>query len=323
MRLRRLNIIIVEDEDVAFNHLKQDLEDYCDFVKRIYRLTYHNDVYDLRGWRKTDLLIVDNPENAGLDFLKDLYLSEKPYVNRIHSLIHTRAPLIEEEPRLYRESRFLHERSQKLFTGIIYKRFNSVEKIIEIIKNIVYDKEIYPIIDWMQDEEINTSIEPEKLILFREFHNLKHDIISELRPLVSIMNELSLNHNKTCLKRILRKYKFFLRDIHDHKTILLNNIKKFVSFNYEHQIFQEALKDSYELAHHRNYLSGWLSEEHISNMVMKSFSEVDIYLENKHTIDRIMRMSGNYNFNLILSEYRNLIESLNKVTSVLDIELVK
>lgn len=318
--MKKINLIIIESDDAMFDRLNQDLKDYSPYVNKIYRSSYHNDVYKINFWHKCKLIIANNPEDSGVDFFKSLYLNPISKKRRIYGIIYTRSH--ENDIHFYRITRFLHEWSDHLFLGVIYKRYGSLEKILEIIRNIANNLYFYSIIDWIQRQENPAILNPLRLELLRKLHNLKHQIFIKLQPLISNLTEFNENKDVKKLRNNLKNNEIFFENIQSCYLKLHELIREFLQLEFKNTKLDSANAKS-ETSFYVKNLKKFINLEQ-ANALNNLGHYVTIFDKNgmgfdiDYAVSQLTIKSNNGFLENFLKEYDGFIKSLNKLINLLD-----
>jgi len=316
--MKKINIIIVEIDDAMFNRLKQDLEEYAiDYVNKIYRCTYHKDVYHIPQWNYCKLIIAHNPENTGLDFFKSLYLNPESIEYGIKGIIYTRSH--NNEIQFYRQARFLYEKSQHLFLGVIYKRYGSLEKILELIENIACGRQSYPLIDWTLGDEKIPIVETGKLESWRQLHNLKYQMLDHLQPLIATLIELNEDKSTSSLHKNLKNYEQYFISIKSHYQQLNENVNKLLKDELKEYCFKYPESIS-ETSYYTKQLKNFISKSDINRNNFTDY--VSLFTKRNSDINNIIKnlilRRDNGAIDRFLKTYNEFTQSLNMLSNLLD-----
>lgn len=320
MSQKQINLIIVERDDSMFDLLKQDIKQYSPYVSRVYRCSYHEDVYSVKSWYNCKLIIANNPENAGFNFFKSLYRKQdKIYQNKVHGLIYTSGQ--EDELRFYRAAISLYEWSRHLFLGVVYKRFGGLEKILEIIRNICCEFPLYPVIDWLQKESDAFILDSIQLQTLRKTHNLKYEILTKLQPLISLLRRYTETDNPQLIRDIIVNFNNLFENSYTHTQQLM---EKFLQIKFKDKSLDSSLDARMETSFYVKQIKKFFAPEMKSENNLYGF--LQLFSDDKKlvrgTIDDIKPSIRDSHIEVFLREYSKFIYSLNKLINLVDEECV-
>lgn len=312
----KVDIIIVENDDSMFDREKSDLKIFSPHIDKIYRCSYHQDVYNFDHLYDCRLIIANNPDNIGLSFFKSFYLSTEIKNHKIYGLLYS--DLQENDIQFIRESIFLYERSNYLFVGFVYKRYGILEKILEVVQNIVLNQQFYPMIDCLHRDKSRVLFEFTKLPLYREIYNLKHNIIIHFQPFIFTLQQFHEDKNVQNLEENLINYSDYFNNFQFH----CKSIKKYVRELLKYEFRNTKLGDikiktetSYyvkQLLKFIDIIMGKKDYLELNNLFLnKSFNKQEVSLN-------FMDKSNNGSVELFLKDYNIFISSLNKIVNFLD-----
>lgn len=317
-QINKINIIFIESDDALFDHLKQDIELFSPYVDKIYRYSYHEDVYQTNLGEECNLIIANNPENSGLNFFNSLYRDVRARRHNVFGLIYTRGH--DDENQLYRIARFLYDWSGHLFLGIVYKRYGSLEKILETIQNVAIGRTCYPIIDCNQYADSIAITNPEKLVQMRKIHNLKHEIIGHLQPLASTLKKFEESKKTSNLRYGLRKYESYFTGLNKHYQLLQDNIREllqFIELRNQSLFSQQAKSETtYYVKHILRFV--FSDDKNRDNLLpyVVAFGECDSGFS--RVVSQLADMSNKGVIENFMRNYSLFLQSLNKVIDLLD-----
>ncbi|MBN2008289.1 hypothetical protein JW960_02960 [candidate division KSB1 bacterium] len=204
MKKRLIDILIIESNDEMFNRLQTDLQYFSPYIHRIFRFLHHDDI-DPALRSSCKLIISNNPGDAGIRYFDNFYRDYEYNRNKVFGVIYTSGH--DNEDDFYRKCAFLYERSNHLFLGSIYKQYGSLEKLLEIIRNITISCVSYPIIDRRQNDRSTVEIEGSRLFLIRNMCNICHRLTTSVHPFVTALSDFNTNKSITQLRRSIAKNK--------------------------------------------------------------------------------------------------------------------
>lgn len=306
--MQRINIVVIESDDDSFERTRDDVQKFSRYVGKIYRCSYHRDLFILHGWRQCRLIIANNPENEGIKFLKSFYMKEEN-TEKIFSVLYTRGFGLDE--RIVRDVVRLYTKSNRFFLGIVFKRYGSIELLLEIIRNIAHEQQFYPILDVLPKEE-QFLLDPFKLECYRKIHNLKHEILSQLRliyhPVLNLLKEeRRLVAPDSAVESNIFSPTSLLQSIRNLEKIKLNG-KKLIDRRSEFEMvyYMQQLMDFGELF--SNELAIADQSENQANVRSSAMSESE---------------AANAKSVFLRREGENFVQSLNSLVRQMDEKILK
>lgn len=309
--IHEIDIIFVEKDSAIFERQKIDLKQYSPFVNKIFRCASHSEVFEITNWMQCQLIIAHNPDNAGFEFFHNLYLDDAVRDSKIHGLIYTRG--YQEMTHFHRQMRYLYEQSDHLFLGVVYKRYGSLEKLMEVVQNIALNINSYPMIDWVHQDVTISTIEPEKLENYKIFHNIRNSIYTCIHPFITVLNQY-----------LAYKEVKIIHDFFHHNPEYKSNLKE----NFEQVKDNLKLLLSYELQDNKTYEPDFKNFEmhlisFINEVLIKECpSSESNKLRKKSELNRIVGCITNTNnitvLENLLQSYQIFIRSMNKVFELYD-----
>lgn len=305
----KINIIMVEKDNHFFNQIKNDIKKLSPYIGRIFRCSVHDDVYEINNWEQCKLIIAHNPENSGLDFFKEFYLKKSRQELGIYGLLYTHGHEREKEIRFIREIHYLHEKSTQLFIGAVYKRFGSLEKLLEVIRNIACHRQDYPIIEKLDSEVL--EMESNKLEIMRNIHNLTYSILEEFQPFVGILTEFNEDKNIPKLRKNLKKQHNHLFLSNKYNLRIIENIRELIPPDSHKKITGEK----FELGEHIQELTNLVKKSQNGlYKCLKVYSQKDTNFITRH----IIAQSSNGTLKSFLLNYKDFSNIMQKFINELD-----
>ena len=314
--MTKLNLIIIERDNDLFDRLNQYIKQFSRYVDKIYRCLYPSDVYDVPDWEKCHLIISHNLEDVGVIFFKNLYLRPEVRKKCIYGLLYLKGQ--DNSVNFYRITRYLHEWSNHLFIGVIYKRYGSLEKILEIIRNIACrNNRIYPIFDWIENEDRVLFIDPPKLEIMRRLYNLRHKILINLQPLITTLIEFNKTKNIANLKRMLRKHHDFFIEMDINYQNLEEEIQEFLQLEYtDGHIKLKSMKS--DVTYYKSELQNFFEIDKEPNNTLIDYVKV-VQNENlDYAISSLIDRSNNELLEDFIKRYLNFAQALQGLIISLD-----
>ena len=313
---KKINIIIVEDYDEMFDRLKQDLTEFSPYVDRIYRSIYHDDIFRIKNWSRCKLIIANNrSDDSGINFFKSFYYK---YDYKIYGILHTRCA--GKGTKFHRQVAFLNY-TNPYFLGIIFKNYASLDKLLELIRNVAIGRTIYPIVDINYERKnIHSFTSSSKKILFiRQVHILKCEIINNLHLLITTITQFNNNNNEVMLRECVLNYQTYFFNIENMYKNLKLNWKNLLQIKYNNKSSVENILKR-EITYYTKIVEQFINSKKVSDNNLSTY--IKLFVDANNNTEKIVKLLNKKNSNgsnkMFLKNYMSFTQSINRIVNQID-----